>query len=130
MLGHISRLPKLENFEEEEEEALCAASLHGVWAPDSEEEGEVAIPNPMEEPDIRDAPFKTLDHRFGESLRSYQRFICNHYRIDETIVLTNAYLRKGSGLNKSELIEKNVLKIEDVWLSTEELIQQLDDLGR
>ena len=24
-----------ENFEEEEEEALCAASPHGVWAPDS-----------------------------------------------------------------------------------------------
>ena len=83
-----------ENFEEDEEEAPRATSPYGVFAPDSEEDGEVTIPNPMEEPDIRDAPLATLEHRFRESLRSYQRFICNHSRIDETIVLTNAHLRK------------------------------------
>ena len=118
-----------ENFEEEEEEAPSASFPRGTWAPDSEEEGEVITPDPMEAPDIRNATLQSLEHRFRETLRSFQRFICNHYRIDETIELTNAYLRKGSGSSRSELVEKNVLKIEDVWLSTEELIQQLDEVG-
>ena len=117
-----------ENFEEEEEEAPCATSPQGIFTGDTDEEG-IVVRNPMEEPDIRDAPLATLEHRFRESLRSYQRFICNHYRIDETIVLTNAHLRKGDSARQTEMVEKRVLKIEEVWLSTDELIQQLDDSG-
>ena len=52
------------NFEEEEEKAPRATSPQGVFTDDSDEEGEVFIPNPMDESDIRDAPSDTLEHRF------------------------------------------------------------------
>ena len=39
-----------------------------------------------------------------------QRFICDHYRIDETIVLTNAYLRKSDGIHQTEMVEKESSK--------------------
>ena len=67
----------------------------------------------MNAPDIRDASHDTLEHRFRESLKSYQSFICNHYRIDEYIVLTRAHLKKGDGVNQTELVENRVLKIEE-----------------
>ena len=41
-------------------------------------------------------------------------------------MLTKAHLRKGDGFNQTEMVENRVLKIEEIWLSTEELIQALD----
>ena len=117
-------------LEEEEEEAARANSPQGVYAPDSDEEGELVKPNPMDIEELRGASDLTIEHRFRESIRSFQRFICNHYRIDETIVLTKAHLRKGDGYNQTEMVENRVLKIEDILLSSEEWIQALDQRGR
>ena len=80
---------------------------------DTDEEGEVVIPNPMDIEELRGASDITIEHRFRESIRSFQRFICNHYRIDETIVLTKAHLKKGDGFNQTEMVEKRVFKIEE-----------------
>ena len=73
------------NLEDEEEEAPRANSPQGVYANDSDEEGEVVIPNPTDIEEFRGAYDLTIEHRFRESIRSFQIFICNHYRIDETI---------------------------------------------
>ena len=80
------------------------------YTDDSDEEGEVLIPNPTDIPDLRGASDLTIEHRFRESIRSFQRFICDHYRIDETIVLTKAHLRKGDGVNQTEMVEKESSK--------------------
>ena len=104
-------------FEVEEEEAPRATFPQGIYMGDLDEWGEVVETNPMDTSDIRDAPLKTLEHRFRESLRSYQRFISNHYRIDETIVLTNAYLKKGDGIRQTEMVEKKVLDFEDLFFN-------------
>ena len=45
-------------------------------------------------------------------------------------MLTKAHLRKGDGVNQTEMVEKRVLKIEEILLLTEELIQALDRRGR
>ena len=87
-------------FEDGEEEAPRAPRLMNPYTGDSDEEGEVVHPNPMDAPDIRDASSETLEHRF-RGLKSYQKFICNHYRIDENIVLTRTYPRKGDGFNQT-----------------------------
>ena len=39
-------------------------------------------------------------------------------------------LRKGDGYNQTEMVENRVLKIEEIWLSTNQLIQVLDKKGR
>ena len=44
-------------------------------------------------------------------------------------MLTNAHVVKGTGPNQTELVQKSVLKIEEIWLSTTELIQALDRNG-
>ena len=41
-------------------------------------------------------------------------------------MLTKAYLRKGDGFNQTEMVEKRVLKIEEVWLSTDESEKDLE----
>jgi hypothetical protein len=84
----------------------------------------------MDSPDLRDAPSDSQEHRFRESIKSFQRFICDHYRIDETIVLMNAYLSKGDGINQTELVEKRVLKIEKISMSMEDLMHALDAYHR
>ena len=45
-----------------------------------------------------------------------QRFLAYHFRIDETIVLTNASLRTRRSSNQIEYIEKRTIKIGDIWL--------------
>ena len=77
---------------------------------DSDDDGEVLIPDPTDIPDLVGALDVTVEHRYRNSIQSFQRFICDHYRIDETVVLTNAYLRKGDGLRQTEMVEKESSK--------------------
>ena len=45
-------------------------------------------------------------------------------------MLTKAGLKKGDGVNQTEMVKKRILKIEKILLSTEELLQALDRYGR
>ena len=71
---------------------------------DSDEESEGVEPNPLDIPDLRDATLQTLEHRHRNSIRAYQRFLAYHYRIDETIELTNAHVRIRRGVNQANLV--------------------------
>ena len=45
-------------------------------------------------------------------------------------MLTKVYLKKGDGFNQTEIVEKRVIKIEEICLSTGEFIQALDRRGK
>ena len=74
-----------ETSDTREEETTQSTSRTNPYTGDSDEEGKVIIPNPTDVPDCWGASDVTIEHRFRESIRSFQRFICDHYRRDHCV---------------------------------------------
>ena len=109
MLGHskvTSLIPKL--FLIKKKKLLIKKKMDS-YRELSGEKCEVSEPNPLDIPNLRNASLNTLEHGHRENIRSFQRFISDHNRVDEAMELTNEYLKAGNDMNQSEMVDKESL---------------------
>ena len=91
-----------EVLEPEEDETVHRTSSSNRYMGDSDEEGAAVEPDHVGIPDFRDASLNDLENRYRGNILAYQRYLAEYFRINETIEISNAYLRRGNGVNQIE----------------------------
>ena len=92
---------------------------------ESEDEGEVIEPGPLNLPELVGLDPTSLEQRVRNSLLSNQRFLVSRFRFDEVIELTNADVRKPNKLLQLEWVQNKFINIQVIWMQKDKLLQAL-----
>ena len=82
-----------------------------MYTGDSDEEGAIVETGPLDVPDLCDASFEDLEHRYRGSILAYQRSIAEYFLIDEAMetLRTSKEVRAFSNTNRGCLVRSMVI---------------------